>query len=77
MPKVRERRGKVRTSATVEVRDLRRLHKIKSGTLSQVIDNLSLEQAQWLFEQTPAGWTLAEMIALIIRDTYAEEVEDE
>ena len=73
LPYARTRKFNANPSARVVIADLRKIHRTQAGTLSQIIDALSVEQAQWLFEQTPKGSTLAESIAAIVIDAYNDE----
>ena len=73
LPYARIRKFNANPSARVVIADLRKIHRTQAGTLSQIIDALSVEQAQWLFEQTPKGSTLAESIAAIVIDAYNDE----
>ena len=73
LPYAKTRKFNANPSARVVIADLRKIHRTQAGTLSQIIDALSVEQAQWLFEQTPKGSTLAESIAAIVIDAYNDE----
>jgi len=73
LPKAAERKAKRRKEAWSKVRRLTYEHGKLHGSMSQVIDCLNIDQAEWLFNNTPAGATVAEFIASIIVDTYEEE----
>ena len=45
------------------------------GTMTLLASCLSEEQIAWLYEQTPKGMRVAEIVAAIIKDVYQEEVE--
>ena len=52
---------------------LKRKYGIKLGTMTELMKSLPTEQMQWLFEQTPPGGEVADIIRAIIVDAYEEE----
>lgn len=73
LPYANERKAARRKEAWSTVRRLCYEHGKVHGSMSQVVDCLSIEQAEWLFNNTPKGATVAEFVASIIVDAYEEE----
>lgn len=73
LPKAAERKVKRRKASMTKIRWLRLEHSKPYGTLSQVVDCLTIDEAEWLFNNTPEGATVAEFVASIIVDAYEED----
>jgi len=44
------------------------------GSIKQTLSGLSEDELLWLLNQLPAGMSVAELIAAIVKDAYAEEM---
>jgi len=49
---------------------------IKRGCLGQIIENLTEDQINWLFKNSPQGGTVADFIRSIVVDTYLDETSE-
>lgn len=57
--------------------DMRIKYGIRTGTMADVAAMLTKEEIIWVQDNVPRGATLADFIALLIRDAAAEENEDD
>jgi hypothetical protein len=46
----------------------------KRGSVKQALSALDESELWWLLDQLPAGMSVAELIAAIVKDAYAEEM---
>jgi len=44
------------------------------GSIKKVLSGLSEDELLWLLDQLPAGMSVAELLAAIVKDAYAEEM---
>jgi hypothetical protein len=44
------------------------------GSIKQTLSGLSEDELMWLLDQLPAGMSVAELLAAIVKDAYAEEM---
>jgi orotate phosphoribosyltransferase-like protein len=54
---------------------LSRRHKKLMGSMSELMINLTIKEADLLFKTTPKGITVAEWCAVLMRDVIAEGIE--
>jgi len=68
-----ERTGSVDT-ATGRYHILRKRYNRQSGGMMDLLMRLSMEQAEWLHQTTPDDMSVAEWIAVLLRDVFAEDM---
>ena len=54
---------------------LSKRYKTLMGSMSELMINLTIEEAELLFKTTPEGITVAEWCAVLMRDVIAEGIE--
>lgn len=64
-----------RRKETPKERRCRLLNGRQLGLMSEMFDMLEEPVLQWLVRQLPAGVSLAEYVAVLVRDTYCDEME--
>lgn len=52
---------------------MRERHGKKLGTLSSLAQLLTSDEIEWMYSEVPYGSTVAEFLASLVRDAYAEE----
>ena len=57
------------------VRFLSQRYKVNVGNIGHALDQLTMEETQWLYEQVPVGMTISEYLMTLVRDSYAEDKE--
>ena len=73
LKRLSERTGSVDT-ATGRYHILRGRYKRQSGGIMDLLMQLPMEQAEWLCQTAPDGMSVAEWIAVLLRDVIAEEM---
>ena len=73
LKRLSERTGSVDT-ATGRYHILRKRYNRQSGGMMDLLMRLSMEQAEWLHQTTPDDMSVAEWIAVLLRDVIAEEM---
>jgi predicted XRE-type DNA-binding protein len=73
IPPVVVRKTIVSTPQDTRLTVLKRKYGIKLGTMINLMKSLETEHMHWLFEQTPTGSEVADIIRAIIIDAYEEE----
>lgn len=66
---------KHKTSVNLSV--LRYRYGTRAGSMSNMLRLLTLDELHWLITTTPKDATLAEAIAALIKDAYAEDNDDD
>jgi hypothetical protein len=59
------------------IKVLAQRYQMRIGNVGLAMMQLDMAQAQWLFEQTPQGMTIAEYLISMAKDAYAEDNGDE
>lgn len=49
---------------------------LRSGTMKDMLSVMPIDVVLWLCDITPPGATVGEVVAGIVKDAYADEVED-
>lgn len=76
IPSARVSKNKM-SSGSHTLTDMRIKYGIRTGTMADVAAMLTKEEIDWVQDNVPKGATLADFIALLIRDAAAEENEDD
>lgn len=76
IPSARVSKNKM-SSGSHTLTDMRIKYGIRTGTMADVAAMLTKEEIIWVQDNVPKGATLADFIALLIRDAAAEENEDD
>lgn len=76
IPSARVSKNKM-SSGSHTLTDMRIKYGIRTGTMADVAAMLTKEEIIWVQDNVPRGATLADFIALLIRDAAAEENEDD
>jgi transposase len=72
IPSARVSKNKM-TSGSHTLTDMRTKYGIRTGTMADVAVMLTKEEINWVQANVPKGATLADFIALLIRDAAAED----
>ena len=72
IPSARASKSKMETGGQV-IERLRIDYGIRTGTMADIADMLTKEEMAWVRTNVPKGATLADFIALLVRDAAAEE----
>ena len=76
IPSARVSKNKM-SSGSHTLTDMRIKYGIRTGTMADVAAMLTKEEIIWVQDNVPKGATLADFIALLIRDAAAEEDGDD
>lgn len=76
IPSARVSKNKM-SSGSHTLTDMRTKYGIRTGTMADVAAMLTKDEIDWVQDNVPKGATLADFIALLIRDAAAEENEDD
>ena len=76
IPSARASKNKM-ASGSHTLTDMRIKYGIRTGSMADVAVMLTKDEIDWVQNNVPKGATLADFIALLIRDAAAEENEDD
>lgn len=67
-----ERTGRINTQEG-RYRILRKRYNRNTGSIMEILTNITFDEAEWIYKTAPEGLTIAEWIGVLLRDVIAEE----
>ena len=67
-----ERTGRINTQGG-RYRILRKRYNRNTGSIMEILTNITFDEAEWIYKTAPEGLTIAEWIGVLLRDVIAEE----
>lgn len=67
-----ERTGSINTQEG-RYRILRKRYNRNTGSIMEILTNITFDEAEWIYKTAPEGLTIAEWIGVLLRDVIAEE----
>jgi hypothetical protein len=67
-----ERTGRINTEDG-RYRILRKRYNRNTGSIMEILTNITFDEASWIYKTAPEGLTIAEWIGVLLRDVIAEE----
>ncbi len=67
-----ERTGRINTEEG-RYRILRKRYNRNTGSIMEILTNITFDEAEWIYKTAPEGLTIAEWVGVLLRDVIAEE----